>query len=187
MKALPTSTMVFCRWRRCRSSSKNILPDFIWHSLVKIWKNYTEDYYQMDRYYRQFHLCFQRSLETSNILLDDLFKHVVDQVEGLYSHWFLGELGNNWSDVCAEELAEYGKIMEIPHQEDFYRSRVKNADSRVFVIISDAMRYEVAATLAEELQRENQSQGEAPEYAEHFPVYHQVRDGCSASALQTFC
>src|SRR5699024_1230454 len=34
----------------------------------------------------------------------------------------------------------------------------KNADSRVFVIISDAMRYEVAATLAEELERENQSQ-----------------------------
>lgn len=135
----------------------------------EIWKNYTEDYYQMDRYYRQFHLCFQRSLETSNILLDDLFKHVVDQVEGLYSHWFLGELGNNWSDVCAEELDEYGKIMEIPHQEDFYRSRVKNADSRVFVIISDAMRYEVAATLAEELQRENQSQVKLQNMQSIFP------------------
>ena len=124
----------------------------------EIWKNYTEDYYKMDQYYRKFHLCFQRSLETSNILLDDLFKHVVDQVEGLYSHWFLGELGNNWSDICADELEEYGKILEIPQQDDFYRSRVKNADSRVFVIISDAMRYEVAATLADELQRENQGQ-----------------------------
>lgn len=36
---------------------------------------------------------------TSNILLDDLFKHVVDKVEGLYTHWFLGELGNHWSDL----------------------------------------------------------------------------------------
>ena len=124
----------------------------------EIWKDYTNDYCRMDRYYRQFQLCFQRSLETSNILLDDLFKHVVDKVEGLYSHWFLGELGSNWSDVCADELAQYGKILEIPQQEDFYRSRIKNADSRVFVIISDAMRYEVAATLAEELERENQSQ-----------------------------
>lgn len=124
----------------------------------EIWSNYTNDYYRMDRYYRQFQLCFQRSLETSNMLLDDLFKHVVDKVEGLYSHWFLGELGSNWSDVCADELAQYGKILEIPRQEDFYRSRIKNADSRVFVIISDAMRYEVAATLAEELERENQSQ-----------------------------
>lgn len=121
-----------------------------------IWKNYTNDYYKMDRYYRRFHLCFQRSLETSNMLLDDLFKHVVDKVEGLYSHWFLGELGTNWSDACADELAQYGKVLEIPQQEDFYRSRIKNADSRVFVVISDAMRYEVADTLAEELQRENQ-------------------------------
>ena len=70
-----------------------------------IWKEYTESYYQMDTYYRLFYLSFQKSLETSNILLDDLFKHVVDKVEGLYNHWFLGELGNNWSDVCADELA----------------------------------------------------------------------------------
>ena len=134
-----------------------------------VWKNYTEDYYKMDRYYRQFHLSFQRSLETSNMLLDDLFKHVVDKVEGLYSHWFLGELGANWSNVSADELAQYGKVLEIPQQEDFYRYRIKNAGSRVFVIISDAMRYEVAATLAEELQRETQSQVKLDNMQSIFP------------------
>ena len=135
----------------------------------EVWKKYTEDYYKMDRYYRQFHLCFQKSLETSNMLLDDLFKHVADKVEGLYSHWFLRELGSNWSDVCADELAQYGKVLEIPQQENFYRSRIKNAASRVFVIISDAMRYEVAATLAEELQRENQSQVKLDNMQSIFP------------------
>ena len=134
-----------------------------------VWKNYTEDYYKMDRYYRQFHLSFQRSLETSNMLLDDLFKHVVDKVEGLYSHWFLGELGANWSNVSADELAQYGKVLEIPQQEDFYHYRIKNAGSRVFVIISDAMRYEVAATLAEELQRETQSQVKLDNMQSIFP------------------
>ena len=123
-----------------------------------IWKEYTESYYVMDTYYRLFHLSFQKSLETSNILLDDLFKHVVEKVEGLYAHWFLGELGNNWSDVCADELATYGKVLEIPQQEDFYRSRIKASDNKVFVIISDAMRYEVAAALADQLRRETQSQ-----------------------------
>ena len=122
-----------------------------------IWKEYTESYYQMDTYYRLFHLSFQKSLETSNILLDDLFKHVVDKVEGLYTHWFLGELGNNWSDVCADELETYGKVLEVPQQEDFYRSRIQASDTKVFVIISDAMRYEVAATMADQLQRETQS------------------------------
>lgn len=122
-----------------------------------IWKEYTESYYQMDTYYRLFHLSFQKSLETTNILLDDLFKHVVDKVEGLYTHWFLSELGNNWSDVFAEELATYGKVLEVPQQEEFYHSRIKSSDTRVFVIVSDAMRYEVAATMADQLQRETQS------------------------------
>lgn len=123
-----------------------------------IWKEYTESYYVMDTYYRLFHLSFQKSLETSNILLDDLFKHVVEKVEGLYAHWFLGELGNNWTDVCADELGTYGKVLEVPQQKDFYRSRIKVSDNKVFVIISDAMRYEVAAALADQLRRETQSQ-----------------------------
>ncbi|MCB6925866.1 BREX-1 system phosphatase PglZ type A [Enterocloster bolteae] len=122
-----------------------------------IWKEYTESYYRMDTYYRLFHLSFQKSLETSNILLDDLFKHVVDKVEGLYTHWFLGELGNNWSDVCAEELATYGKVLEVPQQESFYSSRIRTSENKVFVIVSDAMRYEVAAAMADQLQRETQS------------------------------
>jgi len=122
-----------------------------------VWKEYTEEYYKMDTYYRLFHLAFQKSLETSNMLLDDLFKHVVEKVEGLYTVWFLGQLGNNWSDACADDLATYGKIMDVPQQEDFYRYKIKTADTRMFVIISDALRYEVAASLAEQLRRETQS------------------------------
>lgn len=52
----------------------------------RIWREYTSDYYRMDTYYRLFHLCFQRSLKESHPLLDDLFKQVVDKVEGLYTH-----------------------------------------------------------------------------------------------------
>ena len=94
----------------------------------QVWKEYAEDYYRMDTYYRLFHLSFQRSLETSNIKLDDLFKHVVDKVEGLYSYWFLGGLGKNWSDVCADEMAEHGRVLEIP--QDVYK---RQAGCRVFL------------------------------------------------------
>lgn len=121
-----------------------------------IWNAYTADFYRMDTYYRRFHLCFQRSLRQSHPELDDLFKHVVDKVEGLYTHWFLGQLAQNWSNVCAEALENHGCIPEIPQQENFYRDKVRDSDSRIFVIVSDAFRYEVAATLAEELQREMQ-------------------------------
>ena len=123
----------------------------------RVWKEYTDEYYKMDTYYRLFHKSYGESLKAFNPNIHDLFSHVMEKVEGLYTNWFLGQLGGNWASVCAEELAQYGKILEIPQQTDFYRSKVKNADSRVFVIISDALRYEVAATLTEQLRRETQS------------------------------
>ena len=122
----------------------------------RIWREYTSDYYRMDTYYRLFHLCFQRSLKESHPLLDDLFKQVADKVEGLYTHWFLGQLGQNWSDACAETLEKHGHILEVPQQTDFYAQKVRPSENRVFVIVSDAFRYEVAASLAEDLQREMQ-------------------------------
>lgn len=124
----------------------------------KVWKEYTSDYYQMDTYYRLFHVAFGNSLNSSNPLLDDLFKHVADNVEGLYANWYLDNLGSDWANAAADNLREYGKILEVPQQTDFYQSKVKNSDTRVFVIISDAMRYEVAAALSEELRRETQAE-----------------------------
>lgn len=136
----------------------------------QIWNAYTTDYYKMDSYYRQFHLCFERSLKVSNEVLDDLFKHVVEKVEGLYNGWFLNQLGSNWSDVCADELAQYGRVLEVKQQEQFYRSKVAPADSRVYVIISDALRYEVAASLTEQLRRETQSKVELESVQGIFPT-----------------
>ena len=81
----------------------------------------------------------------------------MEKVEGLYCGWFLGELGRNWSDICAEQLRDYGRILEVPRQSDFYRDRIARSDSKVYVIISDAMRYEVAVELSEQLRRETQS------------------------------
>lgn len=136
----------------------------------QIWNAYTTDYYKMDSYYRQFHLCFERSLKVSNEVLDDLFKHVVEKVEGLYNGWFLNQLGSNWSNVCADELAQYGRVLEVKQQEQFYRSKVAPTDSKVYVIISDALRYEVAASLTEQLRRETQSKVELESVQGVFPT-----------------
>lgn len=125
---------------------------------VKVWKEYTTEYYKMDTFYRLFHKSYGKSLKTYHAKLHDLFSHVMEKAEGLYKNWFLGQLGENWSKVCAEEMECYGKILEVPQQEEFYKSKVKNVDNRVFVIISDALRYEVAADLADQLRRETKSQ-----------------------------
>jgi uncharacterized protein (TIGR02687 family) len=124
----------------------------------KTWKLYTDEYYKMDQYYRGFHKCYAESLKTYNPEIGDLFYHVCDKVEGLYSTWYLDQLGGNWTNVCEGDLNKYGKILEIPEQKDFYASKIKNANSKVFVIISDALRYEVAAELSDDLSREMQGQ-----------------------------
>lgn len=136
----------------------------------KIWKAYTSDYYKMDSYYRAFHLCFSRSLTAGNLALDDLFKHVTEKVDGLYTGWFMSQLAENWTNACADELDEHGCILEIPKQTDFYQSTVKKANARIFVIISDAMRYEVAVSLAEQLMRETQSKVELSSRQAIFPT-----------------
>ena len=137
---------------------------------VKVWKEYNADYYKMDAFYRLFHRSYCRSLKTYHAKLHDLFSHVTEKAEGLYQNWFLGQLGENWSKVCAAEMERYGKIPEVPQQTDFYQSKVKNADNRVFVIISDALRYEVAADLAEQLRRETKSQVELSSMQGIFPT-----------------
>ena len=76
----------------------------------KIWEEYTSDYYMMDTYYRQFHKWFSASQKKNHPELTDRFIAVKDNVEGLYINWFLKELGNKWSDACADELANYGRI-----------------------------------------------------------------------------
>lgn len=135
-----------------------------------IWKEYTTDYYRMDNYYRQFHLCYAESLKIYKENLNDLFAHVAEQVEGLYVHWFLEKLGENWTCAVEDDLRQYGKILEVPCQSEFYDSRVRPADNKVVVIISDALRYEVAASLTEQLRRQTQSKVELTAVQGIFPT-----------------
>ena len=126
----------------------------------KIWEKYTSDYYAMDTYYRLFHQSYAASLKAYHADLSDLFSDVKNRMEGLYVNWFLEELGANWSNAAAEHLEKYGRVLDLPMQTNFYRYKVAPAESRVYVIISDALRYEVAAELAAELRRETQSKVE---------------------------
>ena len=135
-----------------------------------IWTEYTESYYRFDAYYRAFHKSYDASLKAYHVDLSDLFASVKDFVEGMYINWFLEEMGENWSNAVADPLREHGRIFDVPQQMDFYRDKVRSSDARVYVIISDAMRYEVAAELAEALRRETQSKVELSAMQGVFPT-----------------
>ncbi len=139
-------------------------------SAKEIWESYTDKFYLMDSYYRKFQTAYQKSLKNSNAKLDDLFKFTVDRAEGIYKHWFLNNLLANWSNVSAKDFEEYGKIPELKQQIDFYDNNIKNAKTKVYVIISDALRYEVAKELAIELKKDMQCKIELDDMEGVFPT-----------------
>lgn len=124
---------------------------------VKVWKRYTTDLYKMDSHYRHFHYHFSKTLNYQNPLLEDALNECADVVEGLYRERFLQMLTQTWTNAIARDLDALGCVSNIKEQRCFYNdyvSPITNKGHRVFVIISDALRYEVAAELAEKLRQD---------------------------------
>lgn len=136
----------------------------------RVWKEYTHEYYFMDTYYRYFHQHYADSLKNYDPVLSDHFAHVADKVEGLYVHWFLNKLAASWTNACEQDFQQFGRVLEVPEQKRFYQDKVAGSDNNVVVIISDALRYEVAASLAEKLRLETQGKVELESMQAVFPT-----------------
>ncbi len=122
----------------------------------KICNLYTDSAYKMDTYYRHFHLAFSNTLVDTNSMLEDLLKTSADYVEGLYQHWYLKELNDCWTNSVEDDLKALGYVSELQKQRSFYSRYVNSSsmkNSKVFVVISDALRYEVALEVKEQLIR----------------------------------
>ena len=139
---------------------------------AQIWQVYTTDAYKMDSYYRRFHLFFSRILKAPNALLEDALKQCADVVEGLYGEWFLKELAQNWTNAIAGDLGSLGYVSEVKKQRDFFRRYVwpnVSKGNRVFVVISDALRFEVAAELTDALSLKTKGEVELEAVQAVFP------------------
>ncbi|MFJ8513821.1 BREX-1 system phosphatase PglZ type A [Lysinibacillus xylanilyticus] len=118
---------------------------------IDLYDTYRKEYHVMDGYYRKFYVAYD---EESN---HELLKKLKELVEHIYTNWFMGELSSHWSQAVKSEMAEEWSLPGIQSQQSFYSSNVAphiRKGERVFVIISDAMRYEVGIELAERLNSE---------------------------------
>ena len=139
---------------------------------AKVWKLYTTDAYEMDSHYRHFHWHFSNTLKDPNALLEDALKKCSDVVEGLYREWFLKQLTRTWTKAIAGDLASLGYVSEINEQRRFYSRYVLpnvSKSSRVFVVISDGLRYEVAAELIESLNHNTRGRAKLEAMQAVFP------------------
>lgn len=122
---------------------------FYYESASAMYDGYVKELYQFDFAYRLFnehvHGLFSKGAE--------MFRQLDDNLENLYTNWYLHELGIAWDGHIEKEgLLENWHLPEVNNQYEFYESEVKKrlaqqGTKRVFVIISDAMRFEVAHEL----------------------------------------
>ena len=104
-------------------------------------KAYTSINYLMDRKYRYFYYHLDKLEDASR------FENLRQIVENIYTNEYLNEITTNWNI----EFADARGITELPLQRNFYEKYIENSKDRVVVIISDALRYEVAETLYQKL------------------------------------
>lgn len=118
-------------------------------SAPELFGRYADDLFHLDGAYRAFICASDRTLQISDVL-----SPLVTQIEQQYVQEFLEPLGQAWSDAL-EPLASW-QLGGVRGQEHFFGDYVepllqKNDREKAYVIISDALRYEVAEQLRTEL------------------------------------
>ena len=127
---------------------------------VEVWRAYTSDWYQMDTVYRSFRKAYdacQRSLSEVPTSVDGGLEELSTYVENLYVNWFLKNTNGCWVNAAAGSWDKVGSVGGIARQVDFFADKVapwSGKNKKVLVIVSDALRFEVAAELAQLLERD---------------------------------
>lgn len=113
-------------------------------------QKYSNQLFNIDRLYRKY-------IVTSNQAESlDLLKELTVQIEKAYGNSFLLKLGDNWQKSVDNMKA--WKIDKINNQSEFYKNWIvpyTKSEKRIFVIISDAFRFESAAELREIILQED--------------------------------
>lgn len=137
---------------------------------------YTTDIYRFDQAYRLFNEHVHSVLSKGA----DILRQLDDEVESIYTNWYLYELGLAWDRHLAnEKLLEKWQISGVPHQYDFYEKEVRTRLSlkqtkRMFVIISDALRFEIANELGAIINNEKRFKAEVSTQLGVLPSYTQL-------------
>lgn len=122
-----------------------------------LWGQYQDEYSLMDRWYRKLMASsLRQTLGSNGHEVEESFRACCDSMEGLYKEWFLKGLSRRWGNAIEGDLARQGYVASIPRQRDFFMAQVEGFGKnrkRVAVIISDALRFEVARDVAERLER----------------------------------
>lgn len=131
-----------------------------------VWKAYADDWYRMDSYYRGFCKACDACLRCPSDVpayLSEALEALGGWMERIYTNWFLSESNACWVNACEKQWLTQGYVEGVDLQRRFFEEKVLSGAGgakKTLVLISDAMRYEVAAELAERLERDTKGSAE---------------------------
>lgn len=134
-------------------------------------KRYSSSWFRLDQLYRKFIYHIQKSGQAG--LLSVLY----DAVENRYTTNFVLKLNDAWQDQVTR-LTDWA-VPGFPRQMDFYREQVAyfrrlDTPQKVVVIISDALRYEVAEETLREIRKLNRFDADLKPMIGSLPSYTQL-------------
>ncbi|GHD99782.1 hypothetical protein U879_06030 [Defluviimonas sp. 20V17] len=118
-----------------------------------LYDSYTAELFRFDQLYRKF--C--EAADLAEAAGWDILKSLRSKIEDVYGNWFLAGLAQRWGEqLDGGGLLKSWSVHQVHPQHEFFERnvapRLKEAeDRRVFVIVSDAFRYEAAQELTGEL------------------------------------
>ena len=138
-------------------------------SLTEGVQRYAKRWFRIDQIYRRFVRHMQKSGQAS--LMSELF----ERVENHYVNSFLLRLNDAWQTQV--DAASQWDAPSVPAQRSFYETHIspfRRKDQKICVIISDAMRYEIADELLARVRSLDRYDAELEPMLGSLPSYTQL-------------
>jgi uncharacterized protein (TIGR02687 family) len=159
----------------CLQSSMQMISTIRKNEKVKIESfnegiiKYANQFYQIDYYYRQYILNYRKAKQNK------VLHALTEKVEKVYGNDWLLNYGNEWQGII--DTTEKWHNSMNSSQRRFFTDHVKPVVSkgqRLFVIISDAFRYEIGWEYLQNIQSEKRFEGELEYMVSALPSYTQL-------------
>ena len=138
-------------------------------SLVDGVQRYSRHWFKLDQIYRKFTYHVRMSGQAS------LMGTLTDQMENLYSNNYLLKVNDRWQSVV--DATSKWDAPPVPLQKTFFEHWVRpylKKDNKVCVIISDALRYEIADELLSLIRQEDRYEAVLEPALSMLPSYTQL-------------
>jgi uncharacterized protein (TIGR02687 family) len=138
----------------------------------ELFKLYTEKYFNIDQAFRQLYFLYQS--ETGL----DAYQELITKLTFWYENRFLVQLSGYTDEIVESELKERWPVEGFLQQKNFFRTMIRplveGSRERIFVIISDALRFEIGSELAENFSQRLNAEVKLIPMQAALPTYTQM-------------